>query len=151
MKRRFLIDGYNLLFSLSSFKEREKMVAKIARRFRAVGWEGLLIFDAAGREFGERNYDSPLSIVFTEQKESADDRIIEWAAFLKRQAVVVTNDLFLKKRAVSFSATVWSNAEFLDRLFSQGVFDQKPSAETPFHRDRLQKCFEKVDKKDLFP
>jgi len=151
----YLLDGYNLLFTLSSsdlplIRQRQQVVRFLQKRFAAMNLDGILVFDGKvrrGEESG-RSYPSPLEVVYTPKDQSADAFIIERieAAQNPRQTTVVTNDKGLTANARSHGAKTIANAPFIEWLLSK---KKKPGAakpeiaDTKEHIDRLLKIFEK--------
>lgn len=121
----YLIDGYNLIFSLIESKEslqtlRQKVIRSLQKQFAKRGISGTLVFDGAHRRDEESglSYSSPLIIAYAPKGQSADDYIVEWieAAKNPKQITVVTNDRGLAMHAKSHGAKAQSNDLFIDWL-----------------------------------
>ncbi len=148
----YLIDGYNLIFSLKPTKEslrslREKMIHFLQKECLRRKMSGTLVFDGAHRRDEESglNYASPLVIAYAPKGQSADEYIVEILKTAKnpKQMTVVTNDKGLSRHAQSCNAKSLKNDEFLSRLAKR----KKPASKTkcvesPQNLERLLKIFE---------
>jgi predicted RNA-binding protein with PIN domain len=164
----YLLDGYNLLFS-SFFNEhlainpksfskrsaepslesqRQQIIFFLQKQCAARKLSGLLIFD--GKTYcgdSGRSYESPLEVIYTQAGQSADEYIIDWLTFSKkqRQATVVTNDRILAVNIGSYGIKVMDNTSFMQWLMKEKKSDElaKPTIiETKRELDRLLKIFE---------
>lgn len=150
----YLIDGYNLLFSLDerggSFQQqRAAVILSLQQKFAQLGLRGLLVFDGAYRseEREERSYASPLEIRYTPRGQSADGHIVELlrSSRSKKQWIVVTNDRTIQREARAVGAEVEGTWEFLSSLERRGKKRRKKGKdprETPAEIERLRKIFE---------
>lgn len=148
----YLIDGYNLIFSLIQSKEslqtlRQKVIRTLQKQFAKREISGTLVFDGAHRRDEESglSYSSPLIIAYAPKGQSADEYIIELIETAKnpKQIAVVTNDRGLKMHAKSHGAKVQSNEEFIHWL-ETGKKKRKEvePMDTKQNIDRLLKIFE---------
>ena len=154
----YLIDGYNLIFSLIESKEklqvlREKVIRALQKQFAQRNISGMLVFDGAHRrdEGSGLSYPSPLIVAYAPKGQSADEYIVECIDTSKtpKQIVVVTNDKGLTRHAKSAGAKVQENGEFIEWL--QKRKKRKTSVEikeTQQNIDRLLKIFEERLKND---
>jgi predicted RNA-binding protein with PIN domain len=148
----YLIDGYNLIFSLVSSKEnlktlRLKVVQSLQKRFAASKISGIIVFDGVHRKDEESgiSYSSPLIIAYAPKGQSADEYIIEQIEFSKnpKQITVITNDKGLTLHAKYAGAKVEKNAEFIQWLQkSKRKTTKFEPKETQQNIDRLLKIFE---------
>ncbi len=155
----FLVDGYNLIFSLIKSKEslqtlRQKVIHYLQRKFAAKKISGLIVFDGAHRKDEESglSYSSPLTIAYAPKGQSADEYIVEQIQLAKnpKQLTVITNDRGLTLHAKSAGAKVQTNAEFIDWL-KKKKRQTEPSVikDTPQNIERLEKIFEERLKREL--
>ncbi len=149
----YLLDGYNVLFSLTLSDrplkvQRHHIIHFLQKRFAALHLKGILIFDAKVRltEESGRAYQSPLEIIYTPKGQTADSYIEETIAFAKnpRQMIVVTNDRALIANVKSLGAQTLKNEEFLKRLAAKkSQAPEKEITDTKQNITRLLKIFEK--------
>jgi predicted RNA-binding protein with PIN domain len=148
----YLIDGYNLIFSLIESKEslqiiRQKVIFDLQKKFAKRKISGTVVFDGAHKRDEESglSYPSPLIVAYAPKGQSADEYIIEQLdrAPNSKRIVVVTNDRGLGRHAVSAGAKVQQNGEFIEWL------NKKKKRKTPLevketqqNIDRLLKIFE---------
>lgn len=156
----YLLDGYNLLFTLTESDhplsdQRQRMVRFLQKRFAALKLEGIVVFDGKVRHHEEsgRSYPSPLEIVYTQKGQSADAFIIEKLELSNkaRQITVVTNDKGLIANVRSYGAKLLKNEEFIKKI----LIKKKNSTETKVdiadskkNIERLQAIFEKKLKEE---
>lgn len=96
----YYIDGYNLLFSISSStdslqEQRERIVSELDILAETLNLRVTLVFDSKSREEGAfRRFFNNIEIFFTNQNESADEFIIEFVKYHKnpKRIIVVTSD-----------------------------------------------------------
>jgi len=147
----YLIDGYNLIFSLIESKEslqalRQKIIHAIQKHFARRKVSGTLVFDGAHRRDEESglSYRSPLVIAYAPKGQSADEYIVErvQVAPHPKQITVVTNDRALARHAKSAGAKVQSNEEFLTWLKKRKKKPTPEAVDTRQNIDRLLKIFE---------
>lgn len=156
----YFLDGYNLLFTLTSsdkplIQQRQQIIRFLQKKFAALRLDGLLVFDGRirrGEESG-RSYPSPLEVVYTPKDQSADAYIIERLEALKNPkiATVVTNDKGLIAHARSHGAKIIGNAEFIECLIAKKRKTEKPkpeAADSKANIERLLKIFEKKLEED---
>lgn len=148
----YLIDGYNLLFLFhiqgSLQEQRRFLVEKIQKIFAARSLCGIIVFDGARIE-GEDSglaYASPLEIVFTSQKTTADEWIVEKIERSKKRNhfIVISDDHSIQKHARHLGAQIQSRQAFLQFLFQKKFRkekNQKEIRETPRSLERLLKIF----------
>lgn len=132
----YLLDGYNLLFTLTESdhpisQQRQKIIHFLQKRFASFKIEGILVFDGRvrrGEESG-RSYPSPLEVVYTSTEQSADQFIIERIETSKnpRQVTVVTNDRGLIANVRSLGAKTIGNDKFIQWLVTR---KKKPALKT---------------------
>jgi predicted RNA-binding protein with PIN domain len=124
----YLLDGYNLLFTLTESdhplaNQRQKIVRFLQKKFASLKLAGIVVFDGKirhGEESG-RSYPSPLEVVYTPKGQSADAFIIEKLEMSSnpRQITVVTNDRGLIANARALGAKTIHNGEFIEKLLSR--------------------------------
>lgn len=154
----YLIDGYNLIFSLTESKEtlqkrREKVIHTLQKQFARRKISGLLVFDGSHHRDEESglSYPSPLIVAFAPKGQSADEYIVERISVAKnpKEMVVVTNDRGLKMHAKSFGSKAMSNDEFIVWLGkSPKKKKEREPMDTKQNIDRLLKIFEEKLKSD---
>ena len=97
----FLIDGYNLIFTLSCSKKslqslRQEVIQYLRKEFARKKIKGMLVFDGAHRRDEESglSYPSPLIVAYAPKGQSADEYIIEKLEISKNPKIitVITND-----------------------------------------------------------
>jgi predicted RNA-binding protein with PIN domain len=150
----YLIDGYNLIFTLIESKEslqvfRQKTIRYLQKKFAQGSLSGMLVFDGAHRRDEESglSYPSPLIVAYAPKGQSADAYIVEEIEKTKnpKQIIVVTNDRGLSSHARSHGAKVQSNREFILFLKKRSQKTKKGNLEpqdTKQNLERLQKIFE---------
>lgn len=151
----YLIDGYNLIFSLISphdskttlQMQRERVIRALQKQFAKRNIQGILVFDGAHRRGEESglSYPSPLIVAYAPKGQSADEYILEWIEQTKnpKQVTVITNDRGLIRQAKSLGAKAEGNQEFI--LWLQKKKGAKKTAEpteTRANIDRLLQIFE---------
>lgn len=148
----FLIDGYNLIFSLIESKEslqqiRNKVILSLQKQFARRKISGTLVFDGAHKRDEESglSYPSPLIVAFAPKGQTADSYIVEKIETAKnrKEITVVTNDKGLGRHAKSAGAKVIPNDEFIQWLHKP--VKKKANADpvdTKQNIDRLLKIFE---------
>lgn len=153
----YLIDGYNLIFSLVESKEslqtlRHRVIVALQKQFAKRKISGTLVFDGAHRRDEESglSYSSPLTIAYTPKGQSADDYIVEMIERAKNPKLitVVTNDRGLAMHAKSHGAKVQPNDEFIHWLKKRKKKKIAEPTETQANIDRLLKIFEERLKND---
>ncbi len=148
----YLIDGYNLIFSLIESKDslqtlRVKIIAALQKRFTVKKISGMLVFDGAHRRDEESGltYSSPLIIAYAPKGQTADEYIVQQIQLAKNSKLitVITNDKGLARHAKSAGANVQGNDEFIEWLHKKKkkTSKQEPK-ETQANIDRLLKIFE---------
>lgn len=154
---QYLIDGYNLIFSLSETKEdlralRTKLIQFLQRYFVQLKLEGIVVFDGSHRNDEESGlaYSSPLEIAYTPKGQSADEYIIEKISLdhNAREITVVSNDRGLISHVRSMEAKALSNRAFISMLEKRGekgkkTVSEKLTVESKKDFQRLLKIFEK--------
>jgi predicted RNA-binding protein with PIN domain len=147
----YLIDGYNLIFTVIESKEslqalRQKVIRALQKQFARKKATGLLVFDGAHRRGDESGlaYRSPLTIAFAPKGQSADEYICEYLdSHSPKQTIVVTDDRGLARHARSYGAQIQTNEEFLLWLYKKKAKrETKTPQDTPHNIARLQKIFE---------
>lgn len=150
---RYLIDGYNLLFSIleskASFEtQRQDLIFHLQKEFKKLGLKGILVFDGSHLRSEESglSYKSPLEIVYTPKDQTADSYIVEKLSLMKNPKLmtVVTNDKGLHRHARSYQANVLSTFAFFQFLEKKQTKTkvEKLRKETPYNIERLLKIFE---------
>lgn len=155
----YLLDGYNLIFSLSdSHKnlkvQRDETILFLKKRFAIKKISGILVFDGSHLRDEESglSYPSPLIVAYAPKNMSADDYIIEKVEFSKnpKVCVVVTNDKGLARHVKSMGAKVESNADFIAWISKNKTKKASREAkDSPQNIERLLKIFEKRLEEDL--
>lgn len=150
----YLVDGYNLIFSLTDSKKklqtlREEAILFLQKQFKLRKITGQLVFDGAKEK--EFSYPSPLIVVFAPKGQSADAYIVEQLEGAKhpKQMTVVTNDKGLARHAKSNGAKVLENEEFLHWLMKKRVKTTvREPVESKHQFDRLLQIFEERFRSD---
>lgn len=149
---RYLIDGYNLIFSLIESKGslqtlRQKVIRSLKSQFVKRKISGMLIFDGAHRREEESglSYSSSLTVAYAPKGQSADEYIVECIQGSEhpKQIIVVTNDQGLARHVKSYGAKVMPNEEFILWLNKpQRKKKNTEAKDTQQNIDRLLKIFE---------
>jgi len=146
----YLIDGYNLLYSLQ--ESRDRLVKWFQKEFAQLDQSGMIVFDGAHRRDEEsgRAYGNPLEVSFAPKGQTADAYILEQVQLLKN-VTVVTNDGGLKRQARAFGAKTMTNEAFLEWLAKKRKKKVKKVEvrESPREMERLLKAFEERLKHNL--
>jgi predicted RNA-binding protein with PIN domain len=164
----YLIDGYNLLFRTLRARgsedlryERERLVVELGIKLKIAGIDGALIFDSY-HQIGprERFYQQGLDVHYTDEKQTADEYILEWLRLVKRPQdyTVVTSDRGLARRAACKGARVQTVEGFkamlgklyLKKLHQPQVMELKPlptlvkisPEKTETSQERYERIFE---------
>lgn len=122
----YYIDGYNLLFFLNITahhalkNQRHELLQYLSERIAAVQIDVSLVFDAAF-QLGEssRSHLPHLEIIFTAERESADEFIIDQirsSGKNSKHELVVTSDKTLAWHARSYGAKTQGVGEFISWL-----------------------------------
>lgn len=151
----FLLDGYNILFSLvDSPKEfsnqRQEVISFLQKQFASLNLSGMLVFDGFHRRDEEsgRGYESPLEIIYSPKGQNADSFILEQITLAKnpKDIKVVTNDAGLTRQARALGAHVQMNHAFIQYLgkvrSKRKKVAEKNIVESQKTKERLQKIFE---------
>ena len=150
----YLIDGYNVLFSLESSNDlqlqRKELTEYLTEKFSRLKLSGFIIFDGSHNrdEVSGRSYGTPLEVLFSPKGQTADCTIVEHVEFAKnpKEITVITNDSGLKRRIRSFGAHVKQTAPFI-RFLEKKTYLKKeekyPLEENPREFHRLLKIFER--------
>lgn len=145
-RMKYLIDGYNLIFSLDlpnkSLKAlREEAIAFLRPKFTSKKISGTIVFDGMEREHqsGDR-----LNVAYAPKGQSADSYILELIEGAKnpKDITVVTNDRGLARQAGHMGAKVLSTLEFLKFLMRSKSREAKEPKESSTQMERLIKIFE---------
>lgn len=153
---RYLIDGYNLIFSLdeeeSSLQEsRELIINKLKKLSTVLSATFTVVFDAAHDDSEwNRSHTGDLEIIFTERGETADECIIDEVRRAKTPAAitVVTSDKGLSLEAKTLGAQTKKSCAFLSwssRKFSTyqpDEVEEKPPFKSSYEFDRWLYIFE---------
>ncbi len=148
----YVIDGYNLIFSIIESKEslqvlRKKIIRALQRLFAKKKLSGTLVFDGTHQRDEESglSYPSPLIVAYAPKGQSADEYIVEWLerAASPKQTVVVTNDRGLARHAKAAGAKIQGTREFIQWLKKRKkITSVKEPKETKQNINRLLKVFE---------
>ncbi len=148
----YLVDGYNLIFSLVEPNQnlralRQKLIHSLQKQFARRKISGLLVFDGSHRREEESglSYPSPLIVAYAPKGQSADAYICEHleTASHPKQITVITNDKGLGRHARSYGAKVQANEDFLLWLSKRKKRAEKETPrDTQQNIDRLLKIFE---------
>lgn len=149
----YIIDGYNLIFSLVESREslkviRQKVIRDLQVKFAKKKISGMLVFDGAHRREEESglSYPSPLIVAYAPKGQSADEYIVEQLESSKhpKTITVVTNDRGLTQHARAAGSKVLKTIDFIEWLHKQkGKRKPVEPKETQENIDRLLKIFEK--------
>jgi uncharacterized protein len=154
----YYIDGYNLLFRLLSKKgslqsERAEVISLLNELASQLRLNITVVFDAPlQREMVVRTHFDALEIVYTAEKQSADDYIIEEMnhASSPSQETVVTSDRELASHCKALGAHVQNIESFFSWIKRKKEHKrrshpslQKIFQDSPSHIERLLKIFEK--------
>lgn len=123
----YFIDGYNLLFTLSSEKDRlqdmrNSLISDLAEKVNALGLEVTLFFDAKYQEDDiSRSHIDSLEIIYTAVGETADELIISEVQEHPHpsQITIITRDRELISRTKRLKAHHLTPREFLQWLNSR--------------------------------
>lgn len=150
----YLIDGYNLLFRISTVLEdfsagREAIIQDLNRKASRLNMDLILVFDAPGRE-GEayRTHYNQLEIIFSAEGETADELILKILKGKKGCAdyTVVTSDNQLAWRARHLGAKTEMVDSFLIKLNKQYLNALRKESKTLTLPDQKRK---KVESKEI--
>ena len=120
----YIIDGYNLMFkklraSEELAKQRTDLIEEIERMVSVAGMDVTIVFDSYYHP-GEssRHHFRSVEVIFTDEKEIADDKILKLIRGLPspQNVTVVTSDKKLAWFARRKSAHTLAVDEFLDLL-----------------------------------
>lgn len=148
----YLIDGYNLIFSLIDSKQslqsiRQELISSLQKQFALKKMAGTLVFDGArirGEESG-LSYPSPLTVAYAPRGQTADSYILEQLELSRnpKEITVITNDKGLSLHARAAGAKIQGTKMFIAWLYKKKKKDKTVEAkETPANIDRLLKIFE---------
>lgn len=119
---RFLIDGYNLLFRLSTVLQdftasREQVIHDLNRKAARLHMNLTIVFDAHERpgEAYRTHYDH-MEILYSGEKETADDLILKVLRNNAANSTVVTSDNLLAWKARMLGAKTESVDAFLIQI-----------------------------------
>lgn len=119
----YFIDGYNLLFRLTQDgdlqTEREAVIRDLNKKISLIKLDASIVFDAAYRLGGRsRSHFDALEILFTAERETADDYILEEIqnSSSPHQETVVTSDKSLARQVRLCSGHTMSIEEFIGWL-----------------------------------
>lgn len=125
MRRVLLVDGYNMIGDWIELRELQKkdlasardlLVEKMAEYQAYTGMEVMIIFDAhMVPGLGKKYNNYRLNIIYTKEKETADERIEKLVKELKRvdtQIYVATSD-FVEQRVIFASGALRKSAREL--------------------------------------
>ncbi|MDB2613923.1 NYN domain-containing protein, partial [Chlamydiales bacterium] len=124
-QEHYLIDGYNLLFSLSngeSFREeRESLITSLNDLCKLAAIDVIVIFDGADDLGFSRSHFDSIEIVFSPPKMSADDYILDLLEILllSKKKTVVTSDKPLSKKARHLGAKTLTVSFFFQWLLKR--------------------------------
>jgi predicted RNA-binding protein with PIN domain len=152
LKQLYLIDGYNLIFSLIESQEklqilRQKVIQTLQKSFARKKIRGMIVFDGAHRREEETglSYASPLTIAYAPKGQTADEYILEQIALASNptQVIVVTNDKGLTLHARSARAQVLENDFFIHWLQKKKKkSERREPKESEPNIERLLQIFE---------
>lgn len=155
----YLIDGYNLIFSLIESKDslslqREKVIRYLQKKFAQLHLSGMLVFDGKHRRDEESglSYPSPLIVGYAPKGQSADAYIFAEAQKAKnpKEVIVITNDRGLSSHIRSIGAKVQSNQAFILTLKSRSKKTKtKTKAEPKDSEQNIARLLEIFEKKFL--
>ena len=147
-----LVDGYNVLQNWPQFAHeltgrfdlaRDRLIRMIANFAAYQGHRVIVVFDAQKRNLRQvaRKKQDGIEIVYTKQKQTADDYIIEWIQRYKgdEHIEVITSDVALSTIVQRLGASVRTTFEFNDtyaRTGGSGRF-AKPQDAIPNSDPRL--------------
>lgn len=122
---RYLIDGYNLLFRTSKpgkalEKKRDQLIEELNQIVSDFHLKATIIFDGShpGTSHAMRHHFDAIEIIYTFEKLSADEYIIEEVESSKHphQFIVITSDRGLATTCKNLGAKTQSIEEFLTSL-----------------------------------
>ena len=150
----YIVDGYNLLYSIEDLKEiskdnfimaREKIIDLVSDFKGYVNGELILVFDAYKQDYSKAQISDRdnITIVYTKAKETADTYIEKLSKELedKYKVITVTSDYLEQLRVFSNSSLRLSSKEFLNRYESfkkQNLKQEITPINRPF-KDLLKK------------
>lgn len=133
----YLIDGYNLLFSISDFEsdfslERQQLIRSLNDKIQLTKLNAAIVFDAHYCPgYSKRTHYNHLEILFSGEGETADDlilKVVEMASS-PQQYTVVTSDNRLAWKARRLGAKTEKVGAFLTRLEKKYLNLQSKSRE----------------------
>ncbi len=153
---RFYIDGYNFLYFFSQTdgplrSQREEILSFIDSFAGKLGLQITIVFDAQ-HTFGEvakRDFFGALEIIYTPEKMTADDLLLEMLRVKKShdQITIVTNDKKLASLCRQLGARTISHSAFLAFLAKKELKKEEQSQvnpqDSPAQIKRLRAIFEK--------
>ena len=148
----YLIDGYNLIFSLIESKEklqtlRQKVIQALQKSCSIKKIQGMIVFDGIHRRDEESGlvHSAPLAVAYAPKGQTADEYIVEQIECTDnpKQVTVDTNDKGLALHAKAAGSKVLKNDEFIHWLQKKKkktkAMDPKESEQ---NIERLLKIFE---------
>ncbi len=142
---RYLIDGYNFLFALADHKDRKAAILWIQNEFATHHLKGVIVFDREAKgESVERQYPSPLQVIYVPSAMSADEYLIEILQGRQNSPMtLVTNDRALARAGRELGAKTIEVAEFLRMLEKKGrKGEEKTSESDRWEMERWLRLFE---------
>lgn len=151
----YWIDGYNFFFRLtksySSMKEQERsLLHKLHQTMTHLNSPMTVVFDGREKDPPEalRRNLKAMSIIYTPERQTADDYILEALAHSKNpdQEMVISSDSDLLRRAKQKGARTQTIEAFLKKLSRQKAApspEKKQTKESSAEFERLLKIFEK--------
>ena len=153
----YLVDGYNLLFQLTSCfcnlqKERKTVLSLLFHYLSPVKNKVTIVFDSKENHdyHAETDYLKELIVVYTYRGQSADAYILERIELSKQpqEITVISNDRSLTAQARGLQAQSLTVSSFLSRIKNQKTKRKKAKetladfSDSPAQIERLLKLFE---------
>ena len=154
----YWIDGYNLLFRLSTVKgtlekKRQDLILELNEQAKTLNLQTTVVFDSSdkGRVLDTRSHYDALEIIYTTSKKTADDSILDSVEFSSypEDICVVTCDKDLARKAKALKANTLSLEDFFKLLTKRQNKKQRElessleCVESPRELSRLLSIFEK--------
>ncbi|MEM8629220.1 MAG: NYN domain-containing protein [Chlamydiota bacterium] len=148
----YLVDGYNVLFSISQSedlqKKREAFLANLDEHAASFSSIMTVVFDGHHRLGEESGYQyfADFLVIFSPGTQTADEYILEtlFASSCPSSFTVITEDRGLTRQVKSGGGHVRGVRWFLHWIVKKSrVPKEKPDEDSPFHRERLRRLFEK--------
>jgi len=133
-----IIDGYNLL-PTTRYKDRETLIAALARFRRSRGHEITVVFDGTRGGFGwmNRDFSSGIEVIFSPLTVTADDLIEEMLEGKEASStIVVSSDRRIQDAARRSRMVFFESADFARRMEAVRTIDGGKGSDPPWMEGR---------------